>query len=94
MTPEIAWPFVIAAYAITIGGTIGLAVWSFIALRRAEARAAAGRPDHIEAVSLLNEMYQSYNLEFVRVTGRVGQPLSFEPYDRPVIDDPLTEQAA
>lgn len=61
---------------------------------RAEARAAAGRPDHIEAVSLLNEMYQSYNLEFVRVTGRVGQPLSFEPYDRPVIDDPLAEQAA
>lgn len=61
---------------------------------RAEARAASGRPDHLEAVSLLNEMYQSYNLEFVRVTGRVGQPLRFEPYDRPVVDGPVTEQAA
>jgi hypothetical protein len=60
---------------------------------RAEARAAAGRPDHLEAVSLLNEMYQSYNLEFVRVTGRAGEPLRFEPYDRPVIDDPI-ERAA
>ena len=61
---------------------------------RPEARAAAGRPNHVEAVSLLNEMYESYNLEFVRVTGRVGLPLRFEPYDRPVVDDPVTERAA
>ena len=61
---------------------------------RIEARAAAGKPDHVEAVSLLNEMYQSYNLEFVRVTGRAGQALRFEPYDRPVRDDPVTERAA
>jgi len=61
---------------------------------RAEARAASGKPDHVEAVSLLNEMYESYNLEFVRVTGRAGQPLRFEPYDRPVVDDPVTERAA
>jgi hypothetical protein len=50
---------------------------------RAEARAAAGRPDHREAVSVLNEMYDAYALEFLRVTGRAGQPLQFEPYDAP-----------
>jgi hypothetical protein len=48
---------------------------------RAEARAAAGRPAHIEAVSVLNEMYERYTLEFLRVTGRAGAPLQFEPYD-------------
>jgi hypothetical protein len=61
---------------------------------RHEARAASGRPSHVEAVSLLDEMYESYMLEFLRVTGRVGQPLRFEPYDRPVLDDPVTERAA
>jgi hypothetical protein len=48
---------------------------------RAEARAAAGRPSHVEAVSVLNEMYEAYVLEFLRVTGRAGEPLLFEPYD-------------
>lgn len=48
---------------------------------RAEARAAAGRPDHVAAVSVLNEMYDAYALEFLRVTGRAGQPMQFEPYD-------------
>ena len=48
---------------------------------RAEARAAAGRPAHIEAMSVLNEMYERYTLEFLRVTGRAGAPLQFEPYD-------------
>ncbi|HEX8447023.1 MAG TPA: hypothetical protein VF649_10465 [Sphingomonas sp.] len=33
------WPFIIAAYAIGIGGTAGLAVWSYGAMRRAERRA-------------------------------------------------------
>ncbi len=61
---------------------------------RPEARAAAGGPSHVEAVSLLDEMYESYMLEFLRVTGRDGQPLRFEPYDRPVLDDPVTERAA
>ena len=36
-----AWPFVIAAYGVATGGTVGLIAWSFVALRRAEARAAA-----------------------------------------------------
>jgi len=47
---------------------------------RAEARAAAGRPAHVEAVSVLNEMYEAYALEFLRVTGRAGAPLRFERY--------------
>ncbi|HWH18012.1 MAG TPA: heme exporter protein CcmD [Allosphingosinicella sp.] len=33
------WPFVIAAYAVTIVGTFGLAGWSWAAMRRAEADA-------------------------------------------------------
>jgi len=53
---------------------------------RAEARAAAGRPDHVTAVSVLDEMYERYTLEFLQVTGESGLPLRFEPYDRPVID--------
>jgi len=35
------WPFVIAAYAITIIGTLGVTLWSLIAMRRAEAEADA-----------------------------------------------------
>jgi hypothetical protein len=35
------WPFIIAAYAITILGTGGITLWSFVAMRRAEARAEA-----------------------------------------------------
>jgi hypothetical protein len=33
------WPFVAAAYAITFVGTAALALWSWIAMRRAEADA-------------------------------------------------------
>lgn len=36
-----AWPFVIAAYAVAVGGTAALTGWSIAALRRAEARADA-----------------------------------------------------
>ena len=35
------WPFIIAAYALTILGTLGVTAWSFAAMRRAEAEAAA-----------------------------------------------------
>ena len=61
---------------------------------RTHARAASGRPRHLEAVSVIGEMYEHYTLEFMRVTGRAGEPLRFEPYDRPVMDGPTTEQAA
>ena len=36
-----AWPFIIAAYGLSIAGTIGLSLWSFVAMRRAEAEAEA-----------------------------------------------------
>ena len=36
MTP---WPFVIAAYALTLIGVFGLAGWSWAAMRRAEGEA-------------------------------------------------------
>ncbi len=50
---------------------------------RAEARAASGRPDHLEAVSLIGEMYEAYTLEFLRVSRpAAGAALVFEPYDR------------
>ena len=37
----VAWPYVIAAYAVSIGGTLALVGWALMALRRAEARADA-----------------------------------------------------
>ena len=33
------WAFVIAAYAVTLGGTGGLLGWAWVAMRRAEDRA-------------------------------------------------------
>ncbi|MGZ8337037.1 MAG: heme exporter protein CcmD [Allosphingosinicella sp.] len=33
------WPFIIAAYAIGIAATLGLGLWSWAAMRRAEAQA-------------------------------------------------------
>jgi hypothetical protein len=47
---------------------------------RAEARAAAGKPLHVRAVSLLDEMYESYTLEYLHVRRQMGGPLTFEPY--------------
>lgn len=37
------WPFIIAAYALTIAGTLGLTLWSWLAMRRSEAAAEALR---------------------------------------------------
>ena len=36
-----AWPFVIAAYTVAVGGTAAVVGWSFAALRQAERRAGA-----------------------------------------------------
>jgi hypothetical protein len=72
------------------GSCLSFCLWD----SRAEARAAAGGPQHLEAITLLDEMYERYTLEFLRVTGRAGQPLRFEPYDAPVRDGPATERAA
>jgi hypothetical protein len=35
------WPFIFAAYAIALVGTLGLTLWSWTAMCRAEADAAA-----------------------------------------------------
>jgi hypothetical protein len=35
------WPFVVAAYAVGIGGTAGLLLWAFGSMVRAEAAADA-----------------------------------------------------
>ena len=69
------------------GSCLSFCLWQ----TRADARAAAGRPDHVRAVSLIAEMYESYTLEFQRVTRDAGGPLTFEPYDRaPVHGAPAT----
>jgi hypothetical protein len=49
---------------------------------RAEARAAAGRPAHRAAVSIIGETYEQFALEFVQVRKRdAAAGLEFEPYD-------------
>ena len=60
------------------GSCLSFCMWQ----SRADARAAAGRPDHVRAVSLISEMYESYVLEFHRVMRLANGPLAFEPYDR------------
>lgn len=61
----------------TDGSCLSFCLWE----SRADARAASGRPDHVRAVSLIDEMYESYTLEFHRVTRAAGGPLGFAPYD-------------
>jgi hypothetical protein len=34
-----AWPFIIGAYAVSVGGTLAFVLWSWAAMRRAEAEA-------------------------------------------------------
>jgi hypothetical protein len=60
------------------GACLSFCLWT----SRADARAAAGRPDHVRAVSLIDEMYQSYILEFHRVTREAGGALTFQAYDQ------------
>ena len=35
------WPFIIASYAIALGGTGGIAAWAYAAMRAAERQADA-----------------------------------------------------
>ena len=37
------WTFVVAAYAIGVGGTLALVVWSWLAMKRAEKRREEAR---------------------------------------------------
>jgi hypothetical protein len=61
------------------GSCLSFCLWE----SRAHARAAAGQPAHVRAVGLLEEMYESYTLEFQRVTRVADGRLTFEPYDQP-----------
>jgi len=38
------WPFVVAAYALAVAGTLALVAWSWLAMRRAERRRDGDRP--------------------------------------------------
>ncbi len=37
------WAFVYAAYAIAVGGTLAMMAWSWVAMKRAEARRERAR---------------------------------------------------
>jgi hypothetical protein len=62
----------------TDGSCLSFCLWQ----SRADARAASSRPDHVRAVSLIDEMYETYTLEFHRVARQSGGQLTFEPYDK------------
>jgi len=67
------------------GSCLSFCLWT----SRAAARSASGLPAHREAVTVLDEMYASYTLEFQRVTRAAAHaPLIFEPYDRHPLPDP------
>jgi hypothetical protein len=60
------------------GSCLSFCLWT----SRAEARAAAVKPGHREAVSIVAEVYEVYSLEFHRVHKRDARAsLEFEPYD-------------
>lgn len=61
------------------GSCLSFCLWD----SRAAARSASGLPAHREAVTVLDEMYASYTLEFHRVTRSAPDgALMFEAYDR------------
>ncbi len=71
------------------GSCLSFCLWD----SRAAARAASGLPAHRQAVTVLDEMYASYTLEFHRVTRSApDSALQFEAYDRhppvPMDDQP------
>ena len=59
-------------------GCLSFCLWG----SRQAAREAAGLPAHRAAVQILGLAYESYRLEFYRVTKRPGETFAFEPYDR------------
>jgi hypothetical protein len=68
------------------GACMSFCLWQ----SRADARAAAGKPQHVQAVSLLGEMYETYTLEYLTVRREAGGQLTFEPY--PIAPHPLGRQ--
>jgi hypothetical protein len=65
--------------AATDGSCLSFCMWQ----SRTDARIASGGPAHRRAVTLLDEMYERYALEFLRVRRVAGGPLTFAPYDGP-----------
>jgi hypothetical protein len=60
------------------GSCLSFCLWN----GRAEARAAARQPAHLEAVSLIAETYAEYTLEFISMRKTdAGAALTFAPYD-------------
>jgi hypothetical protein len=60
------------------GSCLSFCLWN----GRAEARAAARRPAHMEAVSLIAETYAEYTLEFISMRKADAEAaLTFAPYD-------------
>ena len=55
------WPYIIAAYACTIGGTVILTVWSFVRMRSNEARAAALRDRVTQLQDAIGEPLEEAN---------------------------------
>ena len=39
------WPFILAAYGLSLGGTLAVTLWSLLAMRRAESEAEQLRRD-------------------------------------------------
>ena len=71
------------------GSCLSFCLWH----SRAEARSAASGSAHLQAVTLLDEMYERYTLEFLRVRRVAGGPLTFAPYDfaQPVQAEPTPD---
>lgn len=72
------------------GSCMSFCLWT----DRADARSAAAQPAHVEAVGLLDEMYESYRLEFLRVRRPHDRaPLEFEPWFAapPAHDEPAAD---
>ena len=63
------------------GTCLSFCIWS----DRAAARAASGRPHHAQAATLVGDMYEHYALEFLRLRREADGPLTFEPYDTPLV---------
>jgi hypothetical protein len=60
------------------GSCLSFCLWN----SRADARAAARRPAHLEAVSLIAETYAEYTLEFISMCkADAAAALTFAPYD-------------
>jgi hypothetical protein len=66
------------------GGCMSFCLWA----SRADARASAGGPRHVAAAMLAHEMYERYDLEFLRVQCSEPGAFTFEPWDADPAPEP------